>query len=45
MPIFAAHAFAKRSLNFLDEWGRETCAICGRPRDCHPDPRTEGGAR
>jgi hypothetical protein len=37
VTLLANHPFAKRALNPLDEWGREGCAVCGRPRDAHRD--------
>jgi hypothetical protein len=36
--IRANHPFRQRSLNVLDERGREGCATCARPRDVHPEP-------
>jgi ribosomal protein S14 len=35
MIFWAAHPFARRQLNVLDENGNERCAICGRPRSVH----------
>jgi len=39
--IWANHPFAVRSLNVRDEWGRETCAACGRPRSVHREPQPQ----
>jgi hypothetical protein len=36
--IIASHPFRRRSLNGLDERGREGCATCSRPPDHHPAP-------
>jgi len=39
--MMANHPFAQRSLNVRDEWGREGCAICARPRGAHRQPNAD----
>jgi len=41
MEMMANHPFARRQLNARDEWGREGCAICSRPRGAHREPERD----